>query len=99
MLTLLFLDTKEKPYVCQCGSSFTRRDLLRRHERLVHGPTAPANIEEVIPSTTSSLQAAIVVSPTGASSGAESGPSQTSISSGTTLPLPPEYHHMCKGFI
>ncbi|KAH6612176.1 hypothetical protein C7974DRAFT_407170 [Boeremia exigua] len=28
--------TKEKPYTCQCGSSFARRDLLHRHERLAH---------------------------------------------------------------
>lgn len=30
-------DTKEKPYNCQCGRSFTRKDLLTRHERLNHG--------------------------------------------------------------
>ncbi|KAK2736968.1 hypothetical protein CKAH01_07655 [Colletotrichum kahawae] len=28
--------TKEKPYVCECGSSFARRDLLQRHKRLHH---------------------------------------------------------------
>ncbi|CAG8214148.1 unnamed protein product [Penicillium olsonii] len=27
-------DTKEKPFLCQCGSSFSRRDLLTRHRRL-----------------------------------------------------------------
>ena len=29
-------DTKEKPYICHCGRSFTRKDLLTRHERLNH---------------------------------------------------------------
>jgi hypothetical protein len=32
----LHLDTKEKPYVCDCGAAFARRDLLHRHERLAH---------------------------------------------------------------
>ncbi|KAI9162862.1 Hydrogen peroxide stress regulator 1 [Paramyrothecium foliicola] len=27
-------DTKEKPYICHCGSAFARRDLLARHQRL-----------------------------------------------------------------
>ncbi|KAH6654314.1 hypothetical protein BKA67DRAFT_274853 [Truncatella angustata] len=26
--------TKEKPFVCHCGSAFTRRDLLTRHQRI-----------------------------------------------------------------
>ena len=29
-------DTKEKPYSCSCGHSFSRKDLLTRHERLAH---------------------------------------------------------------
>ncbi|PYH86719.1 hypothetical protein BO82DRAFT_412483 [Aspergillus uvarum CBS 121591] len=29
--------TKEKPFACPCGRAFTRKDLLRRHERLNHG--------------------------------------------------------------
>lgn len=28
------LDTNEKPFSCYCGASFSRRDLLRRHERV-----------------------------------------------------------------
>ncbi|ODM23092.1 hypothetical protein SI65_00681 [Aspergillus cristatus] len=30
------VDTKEKPYSCPCGWSFSRKDLLIRHERLSH---------------------------------------------------------------
>ncbi|OIW34947.1 hypothetical protein CONLIGDRAFT_639273 [Coniochaeta ligniaria NRRL 30616] len=86
--------TKEKPYACQCGSSFTRRDLLRRHERLVHEPAAPANVHDDIPSIQHSIQAEIMVSTVGASSDADNRSSQISISSGRTLPLPPEYHHI-----
>ncbi|KAL7943880.1 fungal-specific transcription factor domain-containing protein [Trichoderma barbatum] len=29
--------TKDKPYICHCGTAFARRDLLTRHERLAHG--------------------------------------------------------------
>lgn len=41
-------DTKEKPFVCQCGAAFTRRDLLTRHQKLStplgHGTlSAPTN--------------------------------------------------------
>ncbi|RDW72889.1 hypothetical protein BP6252_06796 [Coleophoma cylindrospora] len=28
--------TREKPFACHCGQAFTRRDLLRRHERISH---------------------------------------------------------------
>ncbi|KAI2631651.1 hypothetical protein GGS21DRAFT_491551 [Xylaria nigripes] len=28
--------TKEKPYICHCGSAFSRRDLLTRHMRISH---------------------------------------------------------------
>ncbi|KAF2621231.1 hypothetical protein BU25DRAFT_354833, partial [Macroventuria anomochaeta] len=34
--------TKEKPYSCHCGSSFTRRDILKRHSRLAHQVAAQA---------------------------------------------------------
>lgn len=30
------LDTKEKPFICFCGAAFTRRDLLKRHNRISH---------------------------------------------------------------
>jgi hypothetical protein len=42
------LDTNEKPYRCPCGSSFSRRDLLQRHERLAHHSGRP----EIVPSST-----------------------------------------------
>ncbi|CAJ2511361.1 Uu.00g069860.m01.CDS01 [Anthostomella pinea] len=32
----LATDTKEKPYICRCGSAFARRDLLTRHQRISH---------------------------------------------------------------
>ncbi|KAH7034715.1 uncharacterized protein B0I36DRAFT_239299 [Microdochium trichocladiopsis] len=28
------IHTKEKPFVCQCGAAYTRRDLLTRHQKL-----------------------------------------------------------------
>jgi hypothetical protein len=36
------LDTKEKPFHCACGKSFTRNDLLKRH-RLREHDTVPRN--------------------------------------------------------
>ncbi|KAI9376171.1 hypothetical protein BJX61DRAFT_461673 [Aspergillus egyptiacus] len=35
--------TNEKPFVCRCGATFSRRDLLRRHERIVHHSGTSAN--------------------------------------------------------
>jgi hypothetical protein len=36
------LDTKEKPFSCHCGASFSRRDLLTRHQRVAqHEETIP----------------------------------------------------------
>ncbi|RAH47207.1 uncharacterized protein BO95DRAFT_86207 [Aspergillus brunneoviolaceus CBS 621.78] len=29
--------THEKPFNCPCGAEFSRRDLLKRHERIIHG--------------------------------------------------------------
>lgn len=43
-------DTREKPYACHCGQSFTRRDLLTRHQRLHHVKSTPTS------TATSSLQ-------------------------------------------
>lgn len=34
-------DTKEKPFICQCGAAFTRRDLLTRHQRIALHQDAP----------------------------------------------------------
>lgn len=36
LTTLPWTDTKEKPFTCFCGAAFTRRDLLKRHNRLTH---------------------------------------------------------------
>ncbi|OOO13065.1 hypothetical protein OAory_01008140 [Aspergillus oryzae] len=30
-------DTNEKPFVCACGQTFARKDLLKRHQRIAHG--------------------------------------------------------------
>ncbi|KAJ5409700.1 uncharacterized protein N7487_004059 [Penicillium crustosum] len=37
----LRIHTNEKPYKCSCGSSFSRRDLLKRHESITHAPINP----------------------------------------------------------
>lgn len=39
----MLLDTKDKPYICHCGTAFARRDLLTRHERLSHGHNSSYN--------------------------------------------------------
>ncbi|KAI1076403.1 hypothetical protein F5B20DRAFT_572852 [Whalleya microplaca] len=38
--------TKEKPYVCHCGTAYARRDLLTRHERISHETLSPRSPEE-----------------------------------------------------
>ncbi|UKZ71047.1 uncharacterized protein TrAtP1_012014 [Trichoderma atroviride] len=35
------IHTKDKPYICHCGTAFARRDLLTRHERLSHDHVSP----------------------------------------------------------
>lgn len=52
-------DTKEKPYKCSCGSAFSRRDLLQRHERLAHHGGLPEVVLSRAPTTTVSAPAAI----------------------------------------
>ncbi|KAH7323917.1 hypothetical protein BKA65DRAFT_511694 [Rhexocercosporidium sp. MPI-PUGE-AT-0058] len=35
--------TKEKPFSCSCGKAFARRDILVRHEKLVHDEVSDGN--------------------------------------------------------
>ncbi|KAE8152875.1 hypothetical protein BDV25DRAFT_169864 [Aspergillus avenaceus] len=37
----LRIHTNEKPYKCNCGASFSRRDLLKRHQSIGHAPNTP----------------------------------------------------------
>ncbi|KAL4932992.1 C2H2-type zinc finger protein [Aspergillus undulatus] len=46
------LHTNEKPYTCGCGEGFGRRDLLKRHQRLVHGGVDPSTSSHGEVSTT-----------------------------------------------
>ncbi|KAI9925312.1 hypothetical protein MW887_006240 [Aspergillus wentii] len=41
--------TNEKPFTCCCGASFSRRDLLRRHERMIdhsNAANAPSRVSD-----------------------------------------------------
>ncbi|KAE8330061.1 hypothetical protein BDV39DRAFT_202255 [Aspergillus sergii] len=42
-LTFFWSDTNEKPYTCACGDGFARKDLLTRHQRLVHDGVDPSS--------------------------------------------------------
>ncbi|KAL3485008.1 hypothetical protein BJX62DRAFT_243399 [Aspergillus germanicus] len=35
-------DTNEKPYKCGCGATFSRQDLLKRHQSIGHAPITPS---------------------------------------------------------
>lgn len=37
------IDTREKPYPCECGKDYARQDLLVRHQRLDHQSGTPAS--------------------------------------------------------
>lgn len=37
------IDTNEKPYQCDCGATFSRRDLLKRHQSIGHAPNTPSS--------------------------------------------------------
>ncbi|KXJ96112.1 hypothetical protein Micbo1qcDRAFT_231222 [Microdochium bolleyi] len=60
------IHTKEKPFVCQCGAAFTRRDLLTRHQKLssqsgtksARHRTASAPTQSYVPDTSGSDVAA-----------------------------------------
>ncbi|KAK1854539.1 hypothetical protein CCHR01_02815 [Colletotrichum chrysophilum] len=73
--------TKEKPYVCECGSSFARRDLLQRHKRLHHKSNSdPSYQEDHLPP------------PSRVYDSVSEGTVRRSVSRNVeTLPLPPEY--------
>ncbi|RAK72256.1 uncharacterized protein BO72DRAFT_440154 [Aspergillus fijiensis CBS 313.89] len=38
----LRIHTHEKPYECDCGATFSRRDLLKRHQNIGHAPITPS---------------------------------------------------------
>ncbi|KAI2822454.1 transcriptional regulator family: C2H2 zinc finger [Aspergillus niger] len=39
----LRIHTNEKPYQCDCGATFSRRDLLKRHQSIGHAPNTPSS--------------------------------------------------------
>ncbi|OJJ73332.1 hypothetical protein ASPBRDRAFT_173934 [Aspergillus brasiliensis CBS 101740] len=39
----LRIHTNEKPYKCDCGATFSRRDLLKRHQSIGHAPSTPSS--------------------------------------------------------
>jgi hypothetical protein len=66
-----FQDTKEKPFHCACGKSFSRNDLLKRHRLREHSnddatpscpssrataPPSPAGMADVVPTHASTLE-------------------------------------------
>jgi hypothetical protein len=42
------IDTREKPFPCECGERYARRDLLVRHQRLDHLTSATSSHDETV---------------------------------------------------
>lgn len=99
-------DTKEKPFTCRCGASFTRNDLLKRHSRIAHPPpstheptVSDIGAEDLYPVTSGSL--ALSAFSEGHLDGAvifeASVPDQDDpdrVKRALSLPVPPEYRHV-----
>ncbi|KAH8762546.1 hypothetical protein F5883DRAFT_560689 [Diaporthe sp. PMI_573] len=102
--------TKEKPFTCQCGASFTRNDLLKRHSRVAHPPppthastVSDVGVEALFPGNSGSL--AQPAFPEGHLDGAAifeaSLPDQNArdrVKRALSLPVPPEYRHAEESF-
>lgn len=100
-------DTKEKPFICRCGASFTRNDLLKRHSRIAHPPPPPihestvpnVDAEALFPNRSGSL--GLSAFPESHLDGAvifeTSAPDQDDpdrVKRALSLPIPPEYLHV-----
>lgn len=99
-------DTKEKPFTCRCGASFTRNDLLKRHSRIAHPPppthestVSDVDAEALFPGTSGNLT--LSVFPAGHLDGAvifeafvpdQDDPDR--VKRALSLPVPPEYLHV-----
>lgn len=99
-------DTKEKPFTCRCGASFTRNDLLKRHSRIAHPPppthdpiVSDVHAEALFPGTSGSLALSAFLEghPDGAMTVEASVPNQDDsdrVKRALSLPVPPEYLHV-----
>ncbi|KAJ4256902.1 hypothetical protein NW762_008998 [Fusarium torreyae] len=94
------IHTKEKPYVCHCGSSFSRRDLLRRHDRLSHPNPEPARItteeSEAAPDVETHPVPEFQTDPERLQGNTTGGNTIVAEPSPASLPLPPEYYDQRK---
>ncbi|KAH7038993.1 C2H2 transcription factor [Macrophomina phaseolina] len=87
---LQYADTKEKPFHCTlCPKSFTRKDLLTRHDRLTHSSSQPREVSyaAATPNITDPRQS-VSQGPRGLDAPTVLNPSDTS-QSGSSQPLMP----------